>query len=650
MRSRTWYPRKTVRNVLSSLAVGGVLLALALFARAGDFSTDKGSPEVPFTWNQSDIVKSNGSAVNLSYTFVGLDPDDELDALSYGDDMVEPAGVENFVNFDFSVDRMTVGGGGAVSSQASGNGAAGDKFRIIIFRNGRTVGPFLQSDATNHLLTAASSGTAESDLDAMSLPEGLTMPIYFSVDRAGSKALPTVGPADILVAPTTPTTSPLVFATAAQLGLDPSDNIDALALDDNGKKYELDDKDLVYVSLDRTSPTRAAFFGATDGVIRIWPKPARIELGATQLDLGSGNTEELNAMTARDPGGSHVAHDYTLWQPPGKVPYLALDVGGGMKFGRAWFRYDDGKDMANVAVATQDEAAGFVSYGDIADGLFHVEYTLGFDFDKGIAVGATIAGAELDSPSTEIGTPPQNFRFGGLSFGTNSVQAFCSVNGTNLGNVITYNDTSRLSVAMTYVPNQWFELATRARDEDEWDTVYRDTNIGKLDTPLGFGWGGARWQKGGRLYLTDLYMIGDLYPAHRPYLVQSKMARASLDGSLGALDSFQAEPDLDAAGEDLDDAIVLLQGHRIEFKKPQVQYEGGLVDAVENESEGPLLDGTPKKTVVKQYGKALKLALKARKLLSKTKPNAKKIGKQLQKSIQQAELADELLKAGRKGS
>src|SRR5262249_40663881 len=95
------------------------------------------------------------------------------------------------------------------------------KFAMLILRSGRTVGPFLESDAPNHGLTPLPP--TESNIDGLSFPNGTRQPVYYTVARGGTR-----GPADIYYVAQPGVTPPVLYASATQLGLMAGDNIDGL--------------------------------------------------------------------------------------------------------------------------------------------------------------------------------------------------------------------------------------------------------------------------------------------------------------------------------------------------------------------------------------------------------------------------------------
>ncbi|HEU4427779.1 MAG TPA: hypothetical protein VFT98_03410 [Myxococcota bacterium] len=281
-----------------------LLLLLAQAARAHDFSVDPTSPEVlGLRYGSSDVIDQTGGGPIIFASNLGLGSD-ELDGFSYGKDILRPVALPNFyVSLQFSVSRATLGAGQVVTTQRNLNGAAGDKFNLLILRNGRTIGPFLASDAPNHKLTpGAGSAPGQSEIDGLSFPASSKPAIYYTVARGGVKAASDIH----YVADWTQGTAPVVFATAAQLGLVAGDNIDALAVKDGGTIGTLDSADVIYVSLDNTSPTRIAR-GGQDDVLQVWPAPIAVAVAWNRLDIQNTTNEEIDAITGYDPGPALLA-------------------------------------------------------------------------------------------------------------------------------------------------------------------------------------------------------------------------------------------------------------------------------------------------------------------------------------------------------
>lgn len=260
-----------------------------------DFSVDPTSPEVTqLQYASNDVIQENGGGVRFVAASLGLGTD-ELDGFSYGKDILRPLGPNFYVSLQYSVSRATAGAGGVVTKQVAGNGAAGDKFYLLILRNGRTIGPNLESDAPNHGLTPLPP--SQSEIDGLSYPSGTAKGVFYTVGRGGVKA-----PSDVYYVAEPGITPPVVYATAAQLGLAAGDNVDALAVKDGGTVGALDAGDVVYVSLDTASPTRVNGFGGNEGILQVFPAPMQVAIPFGKLDVTGAGTEEIDAITAYDPG------------------------------------------------------------------------------------------------------------------------------------------------------------------------------------------------------------------------------------------------------------------------------------------------------------------------------------------------------------
>ena len=275
-----------------------------------DFSIDRLSPEVT-RFKIGDLIVSNGSAVALDVTMLGLPASANIDAFSYGKDRLVPFGPGFFVALDFSVDRKAVGAGGAVSAQVALDSAAGDKFRMYILRSGRSIGPFLESNSDQHGLTKP--GPVQSDIDALSFVAGAKKPIFWSVDFPTAQALG-LDAATIYVTKEPGVSGYKVYRSRAQMQLPAFEDIDGLAVADGGTVGEFDAADVVYISL-IGSTTRAAYCGGggnpgNDCVIQIEPTrgpgitpPGRMVITPAQLDLSTlASPDQLDAITGVDPG------------------------------------------------------------------------------------------------------------------------------------------------------------------------------------------------------------------------------------------------------------------------------------------------------------------------------------------------------------
>jgi hypothetical protein len=233
-----------MRKYFVSVAV--IVGMVSVLGYADVFSIDASSPSV-VNVNQSDLLAA-GPNVHVSYLNIGLQAGDELDALSAGSDIV----TGNDIIY-FSVDRNSLGVQGPaypydVTGQAALGQQAGD---IFVTMNQNLVQSAPQGtnyfDINQHELGLVPSGLggfpdqqysgAIDNLDAYSMEEfdynsdGVPdVPVYFSL-ASGSPTLAALGAsgADILVwDPATGSIS--VKYSAAALGLNPDDDIDALAL------------------------------------------------------------------------------------------------------------------------------------------------------------------------------------------------------------------------------------------------------------------------------------------------------------------------------------------------------------------------------------------------------------------------------------
>lgn len=281
-----------IRNPKLSLIAGLLILVIALPVGANrrpvDFSVlndGVGTGTIPndvtaFSPDGAHVFQSSGlfgqwpdgtNGMFLQPGMIGLYPQEEVDALSWGKDVVLPPadvmeGAE--IEFYFSVDTLAVGIPGVwppnVFTEAPR--AAGD-----IYFAWPPIWPY----GNNHLgvpeiILGLNPGNPTDDLDAMTfLEEGMPdpgLPVYFSVDRqtcgmlgtatqfqCNNPAIPAQA-ADIFFSIGNGTN--VLFADEVTMGLDwNDDNIDAMALYDWGEdgtpNHQLDPGlDRIYFSVD----------------------------------------------------------------------------------------------------------------------------------------------------------------------------------------------------------------------------------------------------------------------------------------------------------------------------------------------------------------------------------------------------------------
>jgi hypothetical protein len=306
-----------------------LLLASFTVANAQDFSVDAASqPADP--WLPADIVASHGRNVFIPAANIGLLGTDEMDAFSYGYDWFN----EPLLHVFFSVDRATLGvAPWAVFTQVVGNGAAGDKFRIVF--PGGPGASALWSDAPWHFLQPL---PGESNIDGMSDHDAVN--VYFSLDPVSAPPYGAPGsPADVFYQATAGAVpGPItIYATEAALGLLPGDDIDALLSNDRwntpvygatGVQGVLDAGDIVWVSLAPGSPTLNGPDGipstpddwSAADVIQVYPGPPAVVIPAVNMDLLfednldalatlmgiEGNPVGLTGFNAKEKGGDVV--------------------------------------------------------------------------------------------------------------------------------------------------------------------------------------------------------------------------------------------------------------------------------------------------------------------------------------------------------
>jgi len=291
-----------------------------------------------------DPLSTSGSLpiVAIPATNLGLVNADEIDALSYGTDTISRNAEHPLF---FSVREGASGiRGSAVEQEAScGPGeVGGDEFAVPVpghnrlyydengtpcggggaARHGLGLAPGEELDALTH------EPPTTVDTDGDRFPD---KPVYFSL-APGSPTLTTFGynPGDILVAvSTTQGLNLKLFASASQLGLQPSDNIDALMLVENGNGY-LDlasasnpDGDKVIFSLDAPSASR---YGYRPGDLLT----AVIDPNSSNVILARAFPDELAGLNAQDDIDALKGNVDQVWRwaPfPERTPQIAPDIG-----------------------------------------------------------------------------------------------------------------------------------------------------------------------------------------------------------------------------------------------------------------------------------------------------------------------------------
>lgn len=164
--------------------------------------------------------------VALSRAGLGLQPGDDLDALSFGTDGIDVAGATTLA---FSVDANATGlPNTGVAQQAALGRQEGAEFVTMLAETNQTLVPaevIVPLPDTDDLDSLTDYPASAVDFDGDLDPED---PVFFSL-APGSPTLASLGasPADVLV---TVNGSVSVFASAAALGLTTGDDLDALCL------------------------------------------------------------------------------------------------------------------------------------------------------------------------------------------------------------------------------------------------------------------------------------------------------------------------------------------------------------------------------------------------------------------------------------
>ncbi len=278
----------------------GILRHAAHFVgQAPSFSVAPAGPSGLFPATLFDVP----TAPAILSANLGLAGGDDVDGLSYGIDYIAP-----IFEARFSVDERALGLRGTAVFSEAGKAppqAHGDEFRVssppasgnlntqVLDENGDTAPrfPLLVSDDVDALTEPPTSFV---DPDGNGTPD---LPVYLSL-AAASPTLPGIGagPADILR--TIGGAPPTVLFTAADLGLQAADDIDAFCYDDRAQT--------LLFSLAPGSPTLGPAQGpATLFLVRNPPVPAPPLEFASPNSLGLRIEDNLNALKCILPEVDH---------------------------------------------------------------------------------------------------------------------------------------------------------------------------------------------------------------------------------------------------------------------------------------------------------------------------------------------------------
>ena len=284
----------------------GILRHAAHFVgQAPSFSVAPAGPSGLFPATLFDVPTAPG----IRSPGLGLTPADNVDGLSYGIDYIAPV-----FEARFSVDERAVGLPGTAVFRESGKTppqAHGDEFRVssppasgnlntqVLDENGDTAPrfPLLVADDVDALTEPPTSFV---DPDGDGTPD---LPVYLSL-AAGSPTLASIGagPADILR--TIGGGPPTVLFTAADLGLQAGDDIDAFCYDDRAQT--------LLFSLAPGSPTLGPGVAAASLLLPVFqvdiepsPVPAPPIEFASPNSLGLREDDNLNALKCILPEVDH---------------------------------------------------------------------------------------------------------------------------------------------------------------------------------------------------------------------------------------------------------------------------------------------------------------------------------------------------------
>ncbi len=287
----------TLGAALSAALCGGPAAAGDIVAEP-KFSVDSASPAILDHGVTPDDILIAGPAIHTEGRDLGLIDAfltgfyDDLDALSFGRDPINPTPERNQVYF--SVDRVAVGvkdvGDVYREARPGVEEASGDVFRAL-----PPMGSNVQFVDEEQL--GLEPGFFGDDLDALELDTEPDPFVYFSIDYLsatnGQGTLDLA--ADILVSDRAGSWS--VYAPYWSMGLDEDDDLDALALWDAWVLDTIADAniDFALFSLDSFSPTVIAG-AANPGDILYTEFDGSFSIWATATEIGLTVDDELNAL------------------------------------------------------------------------------------------------------------------------------------------------------------------------------------------------------------------------------------------------------------------------------------------------------------------------------------------------------------------
>jgi hypothetical protein len=227
---------------------------------------------------------------------------DDLDALTFGNE----AEADQIVFFSTDSDSVGIDGSGtdgqsnpALQCQEEGNEYY--EFPVGVGGDNRV---FFSAELTLFLAVTACPDQPNDDDDMDALAWGTAIPdpdIYFSL-APSSPTLATLGasPADILV--TRIGETPVIYRSAASLGLRAGDNIDGLCL------YRNENKDVFLLSLGRGSPTLAAIGASPDDLLYAGGPDYRPSIFNNGSQYGLLSTDNLDAVKCQEPKPPRLPH------------------------------------------------------------------------------------------------------------------------------------------------------------------------------------------------------------------------------------------------------------------------------------------------------------------------------------------------------
>jgi hypothetical protein len=208
---------------------------------------------------------------------------------------------------------------------------------------------------------------------------------------------------------------------------------------------------------------------------------------------------------------------------------------------------------------------------------------------------------------------------------------------------------TELEISLVLSASLGADVSVRAGGGD-WQSLYSNPTF-SLGSTLTAGFGASRIDSGGKAYVSDIEVEGDLYDDVFPYVRRLEWGGIDLDRADRALDTSvgdDLDPDFAESARRLAVFFGTSLGTPPPPKAPLTTFPNGLIEQIRGRLLGPVPEFVSPEKSAKTLEKAVRFALKAQKELDKSKPNAKKARKFIAKALAAVDDTRDLLTFGRK--